>query len=76
MCFDDFGFSAYNWSNYSLLVYINTQFCLVSLISFCLFPGCCNFLALGSILKSVVLYENIPCTSGNFHSPSIQLPVS
>ena len=34
------------------------------------------FWALGSILKNVVLHEKVSCTHGNFHSPSIQLPVS
>ena len=42
-----------------------------------LFISCfCNFLALGSILRNVVLDEKVSCTRGNFHSPSIQLPVS
>ena len=36
----------------------------------------CNFLALGSIRKNVFLQEKLSCTRGNFHSPSIQLPVS
>ena len=37
-------------------------------VLFCLFPDSCNLFALGSCIVS--------CTRGNFHSPSIQLPVS
>ena len=53
----------------------NLTVLLFSLIVFCLFPGSCNLLPLGSILKNV-LPEKVSCTRGNFHSPSIQLPVS
>ena len=39
----------------------NLKVLLICFILFCLFPDSCNFLALGSILKTVVLQEKVSC---------------